>query len=184
MAKKSEEIKKKKKKVVVEEAPAKKKKKKVVEEAAPVKKKKKVADEAPAKKKKKKVEEKSTKKAKKTKAVKERPVYAPIKEKFKKTSLVEHLAEACEVDKKVIKSVLEEIELIMCGAITKKGIGEFQWPTMFKIVTKHIAAKKGGEKKKSPFTGEMIITKAKPATVRVKIRPLKKLKDAALPPTK
>lgn len=183
MAKKEAEVKKKKKRAVVEDAPVKKKKKVKVEEAAPSKKKKKVKEEAPSKKSKSAKAEKPTKgkKAKKEKAPKELPTYSPVKEKFSKTGFIEHIVEETELDKKDVKKVLDVIEQAVLGSLVKKGAGEFQWPGMFKIMTKRIPAKKGGEKKPNPFKpGEMMITKAKPATVRVKIRPLKKTKDAAL----
>lgn len=102
----------------------------------------------------------------------------PIKTKMTKTQLMEHLAEQSGVDKKDVKKVMESLEQTMIASIRKKGLGEFMFPGMFKIVTKHIPAKKGGEKKIS--FGREIITKAKPATTKVKIRPMKKAKDAAL----
>lgn len=173
---------KKKKKAVVDDAPA-KKKKKVAEAEAPAKKKKKkvVEDDASSKKKKVKKSEKAEKSSKK-KARKEKVVepITPVKTKFRQTALYEHLAEESGVDKKAVKAVIEAFTNTLLGSVVKKGIGEFQLTGVMKVVTKKIAAKKGGEKKISPFTGEEIITKAKPATVRIKIRPLKKLKDAAL----
>jgi hypothetical protein len=48
-----------------------------------------------------------------------------------------------------------------------------------KVMAVKIAAK---PKRKgiNPFTGQEQVFAAKPATIRVKVRPLKKLKDAAL----
>jgi len=161
--------------------PAKKKKAVSKQEEVVLKKKKSSSkEEAPAKK------VKSGKaKPVRVKKVKEVPVYTPVKEKLNRTQLIEHLAEETELDKKQIKSVLDAIEQVIFGSVTHKGVGEFQIPGLLKIKTVHKPATKGGEKKKNPFKpGEMMITKAKPATVKVKILPLKKLKDAAIPPAK
>jgi len=61
----------------------------------------------------------------------------------------------------------------------KKGLGEFTLPGLLKVVAQKVAAKpkRFG---KNPFTGEDQWFAAKPASVRVKVRPLKKLKDAPL----
>lgn len=118
-------------------------------------------------------------KAKKTKAAKEAPALPkPIKEKMNKTQLIQHLADQTDLDKKDVKRVMEALEETMIASVRKKGLGEFMFPGLFKIVTKRIPKSKGGEKKMS--FGREIITKPKPATTRVKIRPMKKVKDAAL----
>lgn len=41
---------------------------------------------------------------------------------------------------------------------------------------KKVPAQKGGKKAKNPFTGEEYVTKAKPATVKLKFRPSKTAK--------
>jgi nucleoid DNA-binding protein len=51
-------------------------------------------------------------------------------------------------------------------------------PGILKITAVAVPAKKG-RKGINPFTGEATVFKAKPATVKVKVRPMKKLKDAA-----
>ena len=112
----------------------------------------------------------------KTKAKSDLP--KPIKEKMTKTQLIEHLAEQSGTDKKEVKAVMAALEDTMLASVRKKSAGEFMFPGLFKVVTKHIPKKKGGEKKIS--FGKEIITKAKPATTRIKVRPMKKLKDAAV----
>lgn len=165
----------KKKKKVSDDEIVKKKKKKVVEEV--VKKKKKKVEEKPSKK----VKSSKTEKAKKAKPKKELPTYDPVKEKFRITGLLEELADRADVDKKDVKRVFEAMQDVMLGSLVKKGVGEFMWPGLFKMVTIKKPAVKGGKKVKNPFKpGEMMITKDKPATVKVKVRPMKKLKDAAL----
>ncbi|MBC8752435.1 hypothetical protein OKW43_005696 [Paraburkholderia sp. WC7.3g] len=64
-------------------------------------------------------------------------------------------------------------------SVHRKGAKEFTLPGLLKVVAQDVPAKKKrfGE---DPFTGEDRWVAAKPASVRLKVRPLKKLKDAAL----
>lgn len=167
------------------------KKKKAVAEVV-TKKKKAVAEVAVKKVKKSKVESTKTSKASKAekasksksakvKVAKPLPTYTPVKEKMKVTALIEHLSEVAEVEKKEVKRVIEALSETILGSIVKKGAGEFMFPGLFKVVTIKKPAVKGGKSVKNPFKpGEMMITKDKPATVKVKVRPMKKMKDAAL----
>lgn len=102
-----------------------------------------------------------------------------IKERMNKTQLLQHLVDTTGLEKKDVKSVMDALEETMLGHLRKRGCGEFMFPGLFKIVTKRIPAKKA-RKGVSPFTGEETTFKAKPATTKVKLSALKKLKDAAL----
>jgi len=114
--------------------------------------------------------------AKKTAA----PAAAPkaIKEALNKSQLVSYLVEQTGVDTKSVKAVLAGLEASVLGSINKKGAGEFTLPGLFKVSVQKVPAKpkRFG---KDPFTGEERWFPAKPAAVKVKVRPLKKLKDAA-----
>jgi len=83
------------------------------------------------------------------------------------------------VEVKNVKKVLAALEAVVLGSLHKKGLGEFTLPGLLKVVAQKVAAKpkRFG---KNPFTGEDQWFAAKPASVRVKVRPLKKLKDAPL----
>lgn len=74
--------------------------------------------------------------------------------------------------------MLATLENVILGSIHKKGAGEFTLPGLLKISAQAVAAKKK-RFGKDPFTGEERWFPAKPASVRVKARALKKLKDAA-----
>ncbi|AJW96038.1 MULTISPECIES: HU family DNA-binding protein [Burkholderia] len=102
----------------------------------------------------------------------------PIKDSFTKASLATHIAERAEVELKTVKTVLATLENVILGSIHKKGAGEFTLPGLLKISAQAVAAKKK-RFGKDPFTGEERWFPAKPASVRVKARALKKLKDAA-----
>ena len=103
----------------------------------------------------------------------------PIKDAFGKSALVSHLAEQASVEAKHVKAVLAALENTVLGAVHKKGAGTFTLPGLFKINAVKVPAKPK-RKGKNPFTGEEQVFAAKPATVKVKVRPLKKLKDAAI----
>lgn len=103
----------------------------------------------------------------------------PIKEGFTKASLATYLATAAGVEPKAAKAVLAALEATILGSVHKKGAGEFTLPGLLKIGVQQIAAKKK-RFGKDPFTGVDRWFDPKPASVRIKARALKKLKDAAL----
>jgi nucleoid DNA-binding protein len=111
-------------------------------------------------------------------AVKASGAASPIKDTFTKASLAAHLADRSAVEPKSVKAVLAALEDTILGSVHKKGAGEFTLSGLLKIVVQAVPAKKK-RFGKDPFTGEDRWFPAKPASVRIKARPLKKLKDAA-----
>jgi hypothetical protein len=103
----------------------------------------------------------------------------PIKEGFTKAGLAAHLAEASGVELKSVKAVMAALESAAVGSLNKKGLGEFTLPGLLKVTAVKIPAK-AKRFGVNPFTKAEQWFPAKPASVRVKVRPLKKLKDAAL----
>lgn len=103
----------------------------------------------------------------------------PIKTAFTKAGLIAHLAEQSGVEAKSVKAILAALEATALASVDKKGIGEFTLPGLLKVISQKVPAKpkRFG---KNPFTGQEQWFAAKPATVKIKVRPLKKLKDAAL----
>jgi nucleoid DNA-binding protein len=102
----------------------------------------------------------------------------PIKEVFNKSSLATHLAETTGVEPKAVKAVMAALESTMIASVNRKGAGSFQLPGLLKVTAIAVPAKKA-RKGINPFTKEETVFKAKPASVKLKVRPLKKLKDAA-----
>jgi len=103
----------------------------------------------------------------------------PIKTAFNKTSLISHLAELAAVEAKAVKSVIASLEATILASVNKKGLGSFTLPGLLKVNVINVPAKK----KRTgidPFTKQERVFAAKPATVKIKTRALKKLKDAAL----
>jgi len=111
-------------------------------------------------------------------AVKASGVPSPIKDTFTKASLAAHVAERAGVEPKSAKAILAALEDTILGSVHKKGAGEFTLSGLLKIVVQTVPAKKK-RFGKDPFTGQERWFPAKPASVRVKARALKKLKDAA-----
>lgn len=109
----------------------------------------------------------------------------PIKERMNKTQLIDHLIEESGCEKAEVKSVLEALESTILGHVHYRGVGEFLFPGLFKVKCLKKPAKKARKNVPNPFKpGEMMDTKAKPASIKVKVNPLKKLKDGAAKPVK
>jgi nucleoid DNA-binding protein len=102
----------------------------------------------------------------------------PIKDVMSKSALVAHIAGATEVAAKDVRAVLAALEGAVHASIGKKGAGQFVLPGLLKISSVSVAAKPR-RKGINPFTKQEQWFAAKPATVKVKVRPMKKLKDAA-----
>ena len=158
------------KKAPAKKAPAKKAPaKKAAAKKAPVKKapvKKAAAKKAPAKK-------APAKKAAVAAPVKKAP---GIKAKMTKTAILNEIATNTNLSRAQVSSVMDELESVIERHIRKRSAGEFTLPGLLKIK----AAKRPATKKRmgrNPATGEEIVIPAKPATTRVRVTALKKLKD-------
>jgi nucleoid DNA-binding protein len=114
--------------------------------------------------------------AKKTK--KAAPAAKAIKGVLSKSGLVAHVADAAAAAPKQVRAVLAALEGAISASVSKKGGGVFVLPGLLKITAVKVPAK---PKRKgiNPFTGQEQWFAAKPATTKVKVRPMKKLKDAA-----
>ena len=111
--------------------------------------------------------------AKTAPAVKKKP---GIGTKMTKTQILNELASATDLSRAQVGSVLDELESLIERHIRKRAVGEFTLPGLLKIK----AAKRPATKKRmgrNPATGEEIVIAAKPATTRVRVTALKKLKD-------
>ena len=103
----------------------------------------------------------------------------PINTAFNRTSLITHLAELAAVEIKAVRAIMASLEATILASVHKKGLGSFTLPGLLKVNVVNVPAKK----KRTgidPFTKQERVFAAKPATVKIKTRALKKLKDAAL----
>ena len=126
----------------------------------------------------KKAVKKATKKAATKKAAAKPAAPKAIKETLTKSGLVSHLAETSGVAAKDVRAVLASLDDTIAGSLSKRGVGSFTLPGMLKITSQKVPAKPR-RKGINPFTKEEQVFAAKPASVKVKVRPLKQLQDAA-----
>lgn len=93
-----------------------------------------------------------------------------------KTAILNEIAGNTDLSRAQVGAVLDELETLIERHIRKRAVGEFTLPGLLKIK----AAKRPATKKRmgrNPATGEEIVIPAKPATTRVRVTALKKLKD-------
>ena len=112
-------------------------------------------------------------KAKQTPA---KPKTTPVKTKMTKTAILNELSEKTDLSRKQVAAVLEELEILIERHIKKRGAGEFTLPGLLKIrsVKRPATKKRLG---RNPATGEEIMIGPKPASIRVRVTALKRLKE-------
>ena len=92
-----------------------------------------------------------------------------------KSELTVAIADECELTKKQVTAVLESLAANIASSLG--GCGHFVLPGLLKIEKKQVAARPARFGVPNPFKpGELMDVKAKPATTKIKIRPLKALK--------
>jgi nucleoid DNA-binding protein len=106
------------------------------------------------------------------KAAKKAPSKAPSK-----TEIISNIADAAELNKKDVAKVIEALAAEIKKAMSPRGPGLFAIPGLVKIERKKVPAKPAQKGVRNPFTGELQDRPAKPASVKVKVRALKNLKD-------
>lgn len=99
-----------------------------------------------------------------------------VQEKFTKTQILNEISAQTGLTKKDVSAVIDELGVVIERHVKKRAVGEFTLPGLLKISTIKKPAVKA-RKGINPFTGEETMFKAKPASIAVKVRPLKKLKD-------
>lgn len=134
---------------------------------------------------------KTTAKAKKAPAASKAKAKAPktaakkaalpktLKAPMSKTEVLNSVAEATDLSKKQVQSVMDELSNIIELHVKKRSVGQFTLPGLLKVQVVNKPATKA-RKGINPFTGEETVFKAKPARNVIKVRPLKKLKDFAM----
>ena len=98
------------------------------------------------------------------------------KKAMSKTEVLNELATATELSKKQVGAVLEALGDLIEKQLSKKGPEVFTVPGLMKLKGRVKKAQPAGMRK-NPFTGEMKMAPAKPASRTVRITALKKLKD-------
>lgn len=103
----------------------------------------------------------------------------PVKDTLTKSALIKLIAEENDLTRSAAVGVFASLEKVLLGSIHPRGVGEFTLPGLLKVTLRKVPARKAGTLVRNPATGEMMKGAAKPASVRVKIRALSKLKAAA-----
>jgi nucleoid DNA-binding protein len=105
---------------------------------------------------------------------------APIKARYSKSQIVQEISDITALARKEVGKVLEHLEDIIARHMSPKGPGEFALSGLLKIKTVKKPAQKARKNVPNPFKpGETMDVAAKPASVKVKVLPLKKLKEMA-----
>lgn len=100
---------------------------------------------------------------------------------FTKTEILNALAEQTGLARKEVSTVLDSLANIIEQHVKKRGPGQFTFPGLLKIKTVKVPARKAQTGVPNPFRpGETMDVAARPASTKVKVLPLKKLKDMAL----
>ncbi|HSX19974.1 MAG TPA: HU family DNA-binding protein [Gammaproteobacteria bacterium] len=98
---------------------------------------------------------------------------------YTKGTLLTTISERTGLPRKDVGAVLTELTVVVEGHLKRGGPGQFTLPGMLKMKVKNVPAKKA-RKGINPFTGEPTTFKAKPASRKVRVTPLKALKEMAL----
>lgn len=105
---------------------------------------------------------------------------APVKaitEKQTKTQIITAIAESTGLSKKDVGAVFSVTATMIEAHMKKNGSGEFTIPEIGVKVRRHKKPATKARKMISPFSGEEITVKAKPAHNTVKLMALKALKE-------
>lgn len=103
---------------------------------------------------------------------------APVKQKYTKSEILGEIADNTDLTKKQVDAVLGELSDIMERHLKKNAVGEFTLPGLLKVKTVKKPARKARKNVPNPFRpGETMDIAAKPASTKVKVVPLKGLKE-------
>ena len=104
-----------------------------------------------------------------------------VQKKYTKTEILSEISTNANVSKKEVAAVLDELAVVIERHIKKRAVGEFTLPGLLKIKSVVRPARPARKGVPHPFRpGELMDIPRKPATTRIKVLPLKKLKEMAL----
>jgi nucleoid DNA-binding protein len=95
-----------------------------------------------------------------------------------KSAFFAQLADASGLKKTEVVALYAALVTLVGKEVKKTN--KFILPDLAKFSLKHVPAVKGGEKKVNPLTKEEYVTKPKKAHNKVRVSPVKKLKDAVM----
>ena len=105
---------------------------------------------------------------------------AAPKKALTKTQILSNIADASGLSKKEVGAVFEALVTEIKKNVSGRGPGVFTIPGLVKIVRYRKPATPAKKGVPNPFKpGELMDVPAKPASNKIKVRPLKSLKDMA-----
>lgn len=103
---------------------------------------------------------------------------AAAKKAPSKSEILNNIAQKTDLPKKQVAAVLDALTEQIKDSLGKRGPGVFAIPGLVKIEKKKVPAKPARKNVPDPFhPGEFRDISAKPASVKIKVRALKNLKD-------
>lgn len=97
-----------------------------------------------------------------------------------KGQIVSAIAERCDLTRKQASAALDCLADLVAESLSPQGPGAFSLPGILKIEKKDVPAKPARFGVPNPFRpGETMDIAAKPASTKIRIRPLKNLKEMA-----
>ena len=100
------------------------------------------------------------------------------KKPLSKTQLIGAISEQTDMTRKEVSSVLDALNLQIEKSLGRRGPGMFTLPGLIKIEKRRVPARKARKGVPNPFKpGELMDIPAKPASTKIKVRPLKNLKS-------
>ena len=95
-----------------------------------------------------------------------------------KTEILTNIASATDLTKKEVAAVLDALAVEIKRSLGPRGAGAFAIPGLLKIEKKRVPARPAKKGVPNPFKpGELMDVAARSAFNKVKVRPLKSLKD-------
>ena len=103
---------------------------------------------------------------------------AEPKKPLTKTELLNAISEETQLHRRDVNAVLTSLSSQISKSLGRRGAGVFTLPGLVKIEKKKVPARKARKGVPNPFKpGELMDVAAKPASTKIKVRPLKNLKD-------
>ena len=95
-----------------------------------------------------------------------------------KSEVLNNIAQACELSRKQVAAVFDALLNEVQNNLSTRGPGVFAIPGLVKIEKKKVPARPARKGVPNPFKpGELMDVAAKPASTKIKVRPLKNLKS-------
>jgi nucleoid DNA-binding protein len=102
------------------------------------------------------------------------------KKSMSKSELFGAISEETELSRGDVRAVFQSLEKQIERSLSRKGPGVFTLPGICKIEKKKVPARKARKNVPNPFKpGEFMDVAAKPASTKIKVRPLRNLKTMA-----